>query len=48
MEVLANLQTMLTDMLGPFGPVIAMGGAGLLLVLAAIPLMFVGRKDPLD
>ena len=38
----------LTDMLGPFGPVIAVGGLGLLLVLGTLAMMLKQREDPLD
>ncbi|SLN20115.1 Bacterial type II secretion system protein F domain protein [Roseovarius albus] len=38
----------LTETLGPFGPIIAVGTAGLLLVLITIPLILNQRKDPLE
>lgn len=40
--------TLLTDLLGPFGPIIAIGGFGILLMAAAIPLMWRDSHDPLD
>ena len=39
MGIFDNISTMLTDNLGPFGPVIAMGTLGVLLVLITIPIM---------
>lgn len=38
----------LTSILGPFGPVIAVGGLGLLLVLGTVAMMLKQREDPLD
>ncbi|SOB93346.1 tight adherence protein C [Rhodobacter sp. JA431] len=43
-----TLTTMLTDMLGPMGPVIALAGVAALMVLATLPLMVKKREDPLD
>ncbi len=48
MSIIEALNLMLTDMLGPFGPLFAVGGMGLLLILGALPMMFRGQKDPLD
>jgi len=42
------LNTMLTDMFGPLGPMIALGGVGLLLVLSVMPMMLKRHEDPLD
>ncbi len=42
------LNLMLVDMLGPMGPVYAVGGLGALLILLMIPLLMGGKKDPLD
>jgi tight adherence protein C len=42
------LNTMLTDMLGPLGPLIALGGLGLLLIVAVLPMMLKKVDDPLD
>jgi len=38
----------LTDTLGPMGPFYAIGGLGLLLVLATLPTLMKRRADPLD
>jgi tight adherence protein C len=40
--------TMLTDALGPAGPMLALGGVGLVLIIAALPSMLKKEKDPLD
>ena len=40
--------SILTDSLGPFGPVIAVGGFGVLLMLGTIALMLRQKPDPLD
>lgn len=42
------LNLMLTDMLGPMGPMIAFGGFALFMILAAVPLLIGGKQDPLD
>ncbi|WP_372885177.1 type II secretion system F family protein [Shimia sp.] len=39
---------LLTDILGPFGPVIAVGGLGVLLILGTVAMMLKQREDPLD
>lgn len=48
MELINQVQTMLTDMLGPFGPLMAVGGLGLLLVLLTLPVLLKREEDPLD
>jgi tight adherence protein C len=45
---LGPLNAVLTDSLGPFGPLIAVGGLGLLLILVTLPLMLQRPDDPLD
>ena len=45
MEALSQL---LTGALGPFGPIIAVGAVGLILILATVVLMLKQRDDPLD
>ncbi|WP_417719835.1 type II secretion system F family protein [Salipiger sp.] len=42
------LNAMLTDMLGPAGPLIAVAGLAFLLILASIPLMLSSKPDPMD
>ncbi|MGH1368681.1 MAG: type II secretion system F family protein [Maritimibacter sp.] len=43
-----NIIQMLTEMFGPSGPFIAMGGAGVLLVLLVLPGLMKREVDPLD
>lgn len=43
-----SLITQLTEMFGPAGPFIAMGGVGVLLVLMVLPGLLKREKDPLD
>jgi len=40
--------TILTDNFGPFGPLLAVGGLGLILVLASLPTLMNKKEDPLD
>lgn len=47
MEFVTKIQTMLTDTLGDFGPVIVIGVLGLFMVLLAIPLILNQPEDPL-
>lgn len=42
------LNEILTGSLGEFGPLIAVGGLGLLLILATLPALLNKKKDPLD
>ncbi len=42
------IMTMLTDTLGPLGPVIAMAAIGGVMVLATLPILLKKRVDPLD
>ncbi|SMH53026.1 type II secretion system F family protein [Maritimibacter sp. HL-12] len=42
------LNTMLADTFGPFGPMIALGGVGLMLVLTVVLMMLKQPEDPLD
>ncbi|MBE0453811.1 type II secretion system F family protein [Roseovarius autotrophicus] len=48
MPLAATIQTFLTNTLGPFGPLLAIGGLGLVMVLGTVTLMFVHKPDPLD
>ncbi|WP_317057268.1 type II secretion system F family protein [Roseovarius rhodophyticola] len=43
-----SLMQTATDALGPFGPLIAVGTLGLILVLLTIPILIRESKDPLD
>ncbi|MBL4810928.1 MAG: type II secretion system F family protein [Rhodobacteraceae bacterium] len=38
----------LTELMGPFGPLIVVGGAGLILILAVLPTLLRKRDEPLD
>ncbi len=48
MEFIQNINTMITDMLGPMGPLMIVGGLGLILILAAGAMMMGPRVDPID
>lgn len=48
MPLAATIQTFLSDTLGPFGPLLAIGGLGLVLVLGTLSLLLVQKPDPLD
>lgn len=48
MEFLSSIQTMLTDSLGPFGPLLAVGILGMFLILLTLPVLLNKKKDPLD
>ncbi len=48
MEIVTKIETMLTDMLGPFGPLIVVGFLGLTLVLMTLPVLLKKQADPLD
>jgi len=48
MGLLDSLNNMLREMLGPFGPLIAVGFLGLILVLVTLPIMLQKEEDPLE
>lgn len=48
MSLLDTVNQMLTDMLGPFGPLIVVGFLGLVMVLVTLPFLFKKEVDPLD
>lgn len=48
LESLTGLQTTLTDQLGPFGPILAVGILGMFLVLLTLPILLKKKVDPLD
>ncbi|MEM7733100.1 MAG: type II secretion system F family protein [Pseudomonadota bacterium] len=48
MGIIDSITGILTDSLGPFGPVIAIGTIGLFIVLATIPIMIKQAQDPLE
>ncbi len=48
MELLETLDAMLTDALGPFGPLLAVGFLGFAMILITLPVLLQKPKDPLD
>ncbi|MCE0504426.1 type II secretion system F family protein [Roseivivax sp. GX 12232] len=48
MQIIDSLNAYLTELLGPAGPLFAVAGLGLLLLLIAIPLMLSQKPDPMD
>ncbi|EBA09135.1 type II secretion system F family protein [Sagittula stellata] len=46
--MLDQLNTAITDLLGPAGPLILVAGLAILLILATIPIMLNTKPDPLD
>ncbi len=43
-----NIQTMITDLLGPFGPLMVVGLLGVFLILITLPILLKKEVDPLD
>ena len=43
-----QINTILTDLMGPMGPMIAVGGVGLLFIVFALPFLLKRTVDPLD
>lgn len=43
-----SLNTMITDMLGPFGPLMLVGMLGVFLILLTLPVLMKKQSDPLD
>lgn len=48
MAMFETISQMMTDLLGPFGPLIAIGTLGLLMVLLTLPILIRDSQDPLD
>ncbi|MEE9428722.1 MAG: type II secretion system F family protein [Paracoccaceae bacterium] len=46
--MLAKIETLLTEQLGPFGPLLAIGIVGMFLILLTLPILLKKRVDPLD
>ena len=46
--MLSTINTMLTDLMGPAGPLIVVGGFGLLLVAITLPIMLNRKAEPFD
>ena len=47
MDFLLGINEMLTGTLGPFGPIIAMGGVGVIMILLVLAMMLNQPEDPL-
>ena len=48
MKITPQIIDVLTDALGPFGPLIAVGTLGVLMILLTIPILLKQRQDPLE
>ncbi len=48
MDMIASLNQTLVDLIGPLGPLVAVGGLGLILVLLTLPSLMKKQADPLD
>ncbi len=48
MQILDTINATLIDMLGPFGPLMAIGMLGVVMILLALPALMQKEKDPLD
>lgn len=48
MKFSAQIIDVLTDMLGPFGPLIVVGTLGVIMILITIPLLLKERQDPIE
>ncbi|WP_368187037.1 type II secretion system F family protein [Aestuariibius sp. HNIBRBA575] len=48
MEFLNQINTQITDLLGPLGPLFVLGFVGVVLILLTLPVMLKKEKDPLD
>ncbi|MFN7222795.1 MAG: type II secretion system F family protein [Paracoccaceae bacterium] len=48
MEIVNQINVMLTDLLGPIGPLLALGGVGLALIFVTLPTILKKEKDPLE
>ncbi len=46
--MLSQIETFLVENLGPFGPLMAVGMLGVLLILLTLPILLQQRQDPLD
>lgn len=42
------IQTLIIDILGPFGPLMVIGLVGLFVILLTLPVVFRRKQDPLD
>ncbi len=46
--MLETIKTLLTEQLGPFGPLLGVGILGMFLILMTLPILLKKRSDPLD
>jgi len=46
--MLETVQTLITDLLGPFGPLLLVGLVGVLMILVTLPILLQKQEDPLD
>ncbi len=46
--MIETLNEKLIDLLGPLGPLIAVGGAGIILLLIALPMLMMQKADPME
>ena len=46
MEILNNINAMLIEKIGPLGPLVVLGGIGLLLILLVLPTMLKKKVEP--
>ena len=48
MQIIDQINALLIDLLGPMGPLLALGFVGIVLIVAALPTMLKKEKDPLE
>lgn len=48
MDLITNLNAMISDLLGPAGPLIVVGGLGFIMILSTIPMLLSQKPDPMD
>ncbi len=48
MEFLKTIETMIVDLLGPFGPLMLVGVLGFMMILITLPVLMKKQDDPLD
>jgi len=48
MELIKQVEAMVVEQLGPFGPLMLMGALGFIMILATLPVLLKREKDPLD
>lgn len=48
MGFIEKIELMITDMLGPFGPLMLVGALGFMMILMTLPILLKKEQDPLD